>query len=756
MKRKGLVAALPMMLILTVCSIIGLSVYNYKNRDDFIIISHDSGIYDETFLFSIKSLKPGKILYTLNGENPTLDNENAIEYVEPISLNCEADTEVYSFQICCYFEDGTMSEVYERNFIIDILGTERFSTSYVVSIVGDEDKLFGEENGILVRGKKYYNYLEQNPSVNVLNEVVPANYNEDIEVPVHVAVFLNDGEKIVEQNCGMKIYGNYTRQHNQKSFRLYARYMYDAENEFLYPFFENLVTQNGNSIIEEYQRLSFHNSGNDNSYGFVRSALVGELARQAGYPDVLVSESVTVYINGKYQGVYWLQNTFDDKYFKERYGDYAGEMVVCEGTLSQMNLENAENEKEKSDCENYNQFCQWLSTADLSLEENWNKVCETVDLENFARYFAIEYYTINTDWPQNNVKIYRYQCDEVTEEKFRENTVFDGKWRYLLFDIDYGFGLKTFEFYGYDASEYRLKDFLNTDDSNVILFRALCQREEFIELFASNVLILMNTVFEEQNVSAVLDDLNRKHYTELKYMINETDILQGSIWEPWGVGTGGMEKAEEEWGEIRVFANDRPQYIIDELRSVLGCGTNIPIEITTDEGDLIIGNSVVGQEFRGMWLTNVPLQVSCNTKYGYIVQGYLVNGEYVDGESIYLLQEQLSFYTEGVEIHPVFEKIEIESLSIEQYKIEGSQDYIILKNNGSVVIDLADYAITDDLNDISKGSLPSIELKCGEQFWIYGEKYSGTKQEMSVQVPFSWNSEEKIVLFHKQKGIVNE
>ena len=755
MKKKGLFAALPIMLILSVCSIIGLCVYSLNLNKDCVIISHESGIYDENILFSVTSLQPGKILYTLNGEIPTIEGENVIEYTEPILLECKEDTGTYSFKICSFFEDGTSSEVYQRDFIFDANAEERFTTTYVVSIVGDERKLFSEEEGIFVRGNQYYEYLEQNPNANLLDEIIPANYNEDIEVPVHMAMFSNSGEKILDQNCGIKIYGNFTRQHNQKSFRLYARYTYDERNEFCYPLFDNMISQNGNAQIEKWQRLSFHNSGNDNSYGFVRSALMGDLANQAGYPDVLVSESVTVYINGKYQGVYWLQNTFDDKYFKEKYGDYSGEMVVCEGTLSEMYLENAETDIERTHCESYNQFCEWIGTADLSKEENWDRVCNTIDVENFAQYFSLEYYTTNIDWPDNNVKIYRYEGDEMNGETFRENTVFDGKWRFLLFDTDYSLGLKTFEFYGYDASGYRLASFLSTDE-NTVLFRSLCQREEFVELFISNVLTMMNTVFEQQNVSDALYGLNVKRHNELIYMLEKSGLMQGSIWEPWGVGNGGIAKAEEEWAEIVLYAKDRPGYVISELQSVWDCGMQVPIRILTREGDMFIKNISVGQEFEGVWLANVPLQLSCDVENGYVVEGFMVNSDYVEGEELYLSEEQLIQYKDGLEVYPVLEKNEIESIEIVEYKIDGPEDYIILKNNGSVDVQLDDYAITDDLSDISKGSLPAIELNAGECFWIYGEKYSDTMERESFQVPFSWNDTEQVYLYHKQNGLVYE
>lgn len=753
MRRKGLFAALPFLIILTVCSIIGIVVYVNESSRDGLIISHESGIYDDSFELWIENKKPGKILYTVNGEEPAMDNENSIEYTEPLWLICSEITNTYSFQICCFYDDGTKSDVYRRDFILDYNGKERFSTTYVVSIVGDEEKLFGDEEGIFVRGNQFYEYVNAHPDVDVLREVIPANYHEDIEVPVHTAFFLQNGEQIIDQNCGIKIYGNGTRQHNQKSFRIIARYEYDTANEFCYPFFDDIYTENGRAIVDKYQRLSFHNSGDDNCHGFARNTLMGELARQTEYSDTLSSESVTVYINGKYQGVYWLQNTYDDRYFKEKYGDYLGEMVVCEGALDNMNIEMAETDAQVDGCESYNKFCEWISAADLSEEVNWEKVCNTIDVENFAHYFALEYYSANADWPRNNVKIYRYQCNDENDEMFRENTAFDGKWRFLLFDMDYSLGLITFELFGCDASVRRLESFLNNEESATI-FCAMCKREEFKELFISNVITLMNTTFEYQNVSDTLYELNVKRYNELNYMLSETSMMENSIWAAWGIGTGGMKKAEDEWNKIVVYAMNRPQSVISELQSVWDCGNAIPMQISTENGDVYIKNMSIGSEFNGVWLDNVPLQIFVETNSGVSVKGYTVNSEYIEGEILYLFPEQIKQYSEGLHISPIFEQNEVESLVVVEYKLNDSQDYVILRNNGTVALNLNNYIVTDNENNLSKGKLPRVELKPEELFYIYGEKYSGKKKRPYIQVPFSWNDEEEVYLIHQQKGII--
>ena len=54
------------------------------------------------------------------------------------------------------------------------------------------------------------------------------------------------------------------------------------------------------------------------------------------------------------------------------------------------------------------------------------------------QYYAIQIFISNKDWPGNNYKIFRYypqDGEEITSE------FMDGRWRYMLFDAEYAWGL---------------------------------------------------------------------------------------------------------------------------------------------------------------------------------------------------------------------------------------------------------------------------------------------------------------------------
>lgn len=779
-----------MLVLLIGIGLASLLFYKWNENKYSIYISHDSGIYGESIELVVKNFSKGTIYYTTDGSHPHVGNESTQIYDSPIFIEMTENTATYSYQFYCVYEDGEESQVFHRDFVLDKQGIGRFSTQYIVSVTGNEDKLFGYENGIFVRGRQFDEYMETNPDVDVLSEVIPANYLSNEELGVHTAIFLSDGTQIIDQNCGLKIYGNVTRAKNQKSFRLTARTDYDEVNEFSYPFLPQLISDEGKTPMDAFQRLSFHNAGNDNGYAFVRTELVGELARRAGFPDVLAAESAVVFINGRYQGVYWLNNTFDDRYFSEKYGDYAGEFPVCEGTLSEMWVENAQTEAERQCAEEYNAFCQWAENADLTLEENWQQVQRIIDIENFAKYMAIEYYVGNIDWPHNNVKIYRYQC--TPGEKYVEGTVFDGKYRYLLYDTDYGMGLQFMGWFGNNAQDRILQDLCHSNEHTGI-FKSLLQRTEFRNLFISEILSLMNTSFARSSVEKALNDLNSSRYEELRYMMEETDLLKDSLWES---DDNSIANVENEMAVILDFADYRPATVASELQEQWDCGGFVLVEVmnpyietsgssvsATDleatnvwmhEARVCINGTAISANtqlstFVGTYFENIPLTISCDVAPGIIIDGYRVSGgvlesgdisnaslssTYLAGSEVVINPADYVSSGETLQIQVLFHTEAVESLEIHRFHIRGSQDYIVLCNNGQTPVLLSEYSVVDTYDDLSKGQLPYQYLQPGDEFVVYGKEYKGEMEDASYQATYGWATDEPVLLVHSVRGIV--
>lgn len=711
-----------------------------------IYVSPDSGIYQEGIAVEI-NMPSGKetVYYTIDGKEPSEDGSNVREYTEPLFLYADPEKSVYTVRFFSRLWNGTYLEREDRSYLI--LEEGRYpETDYVVCVQGDEDELFGYEEGIFVRGRRWDEYMAENPDANPQHVHIPANYYEDKEVEVYASIFDRDGNEIIAQECGIKIYGSAARVKNQKSFKLIARSCYDQVNEFAYPFFGQLFSDNTGESVQAYQRLSLHNSGQDNGYSFVRNTLCNELALQSGFPDVLVSRSAAVYINGNYLGVYWLQNSYDDRYFSEKYGSYQGEMVICENTMNYMVVSDTQEPMEREVAEQYNSFCSWLRDVDINDDQVWEKVVETIDVDNLLHYAAIEYYINNFDWP-GNVKAYRYVAGE--GEAYREGTVFDGRYRYLLYDLDYGMGLFFIGWIGSDENTEILQDLCDPDYN--LLFASLMQREECRDAFINHVVNLGNVSFSAESVNRELELLNESRWNELEYMMSQTDILKDSVWES---NDNSIENVREELQVIQRFAGDRRAKVLTEMMYTWDCGRLFQAEAERSEaGEVCInGQPIVADSW---YFGGIPMKLTVRTSSGAVVRGYNVNGTYFEGSEVEILADDYLGENEKLIIIPEYEFVEKEQLSIRSFSSRGTQDRVVLENTGSTGIHLEDYFLSDDFGTPFRERLPEAVLEPGECYTVYGIKYEGEMEEGSFQVFFSWAKDEPVILSHIEKGMVD-
>ena len=189
----------------------------------------------------------------------------------------------------------------EDTYAEDIFSSRESFPGLVVSIQADEDTLYGEENGLLT-AKYMYSGREG-------------------ECEVQVYVYDQDGNPLIAQNAGLRISGATSRNAIRKSFRVIARKEYDKQHpKFTYDLWGGRNTVDGTETpITEYSsfvlhsvRLAMDATGIHNSVGY-------SLARKAGIVDASPTTPAAVYINGTYQGAYFLMPAKTDNALAELY-----------------------------------------------------------------------------------------------------------------------------------------------------------------------------------------------------------------------------------------------------------------------------------------------------------------------------------------------------------------------------------------------------------------------------------------------------
>lgn len=722
MKKTGIFLAVSVLLI-GMCAV-GIWLSNIRpggmetESADELVVQTASGFYQREAEVQVTVPKGATVYYTTNCEEPT--PESGSLYQGPFVLSApEAGEQVYVLRFKACYKDGTWSETQTRTYFVGHAIDSRYSTK-VISIVGDPDGLFGYENGIMVPGQAYDEFMEANPGIHP-GGGVEANYTkrgDEAEREVYLEMFDSDGETIFSQNGGIRIAGAASRMCNHKSLRLYARKEYDEiNNKFRFDFFEGLVSDENGTMGQAYKRLLLKNAGQDYGYAFLRSELVSSLADEAGFPDVQHVTPICVYINGEYYGSYWLSNHYDETYFANRYGEYDGEFVILERNDKAKETSVTSTETEISAVKEYNEQYNRFSAMDLTQEANYAALQEFMDVENYLMYFAIENYVGNYDWPENNVKTYRYLAGA---SGYKEGSVFDGRYRMLLYDVDYGFGLMYYyDTIGTLADDMTLEKVIEGGYSP--MFSALMQREDCRKYFVSCTLDLMNGAMRSANVNERLDEMHVSHAEELSRTLAVEGLVGGLLLDPEQMN---MDTVMRNLQQIRSFAEARPQYVLQDVENHFAYGQQYNLTVVSDEGSGQYSRAKVNsvycedERFVGTYLKEIPVTVSACIAPNETFSHWLVNGQRVEDEELVLEGEGV--LSDSVEIVLVTKEAESPRLQIAAVATRGQADYVELTNLSNQQVSTSGYYLSDT-EDQFRYALPVLSLAPGETIRLVGK-----------------------------------
>lgn len=609
------------------------SLRGASQEDEGVVFSKESGTYSESFDLQLSCADPNATIYfTTDGSDPSdvsnemrqvctggsvyiddrADDPNVLAAIDPIlydAVNVKASSDGKSFEstvekpsdedvdkctvikAAAQYADGTCSEVTTNTYFIgemaDHIEGIRESCEAagmdlaVMSISMDADDLFDSTKGIYVKGDIFdqalADYLEEEgeiwDAVNTSRDL-DANYKQkgrDWERETHIDYFESDGTETtceLQQDCGIRIQGNYSRSDYQKGFRLFAREDYGNKN-FKYGFWDSAVDDDGN-VIEKYKKIVLRNGGNcafttKFSDAYWQSLMEGlDCDKQSARPCV-------VYLNGEYWGVYILQDDFCGAYMENKHGVEKDDVVIYKGD-AEANQELGYKLDEgdlPSGVTNEDYYFQDLEDFmsnhdDLSDTADYEAFCELVDKDSALDYFATEVWINNKwDWPGKNWSMWK------TTTIDPNNPYADGKWRFLIYDVEFG-GISGAS----DATANTVKESkllstgtaeygdTNWDKPNVRCFALLMTNSEFREEFKARLESFSETIFEREHAlevaeqfkdvyQPILDQFFKRFPTLWDGEQKTADmVINGNGWDTYGT-----------WANIVAFVEERADYI---------------------------------------------------------------------------------------------------------------------------------------------------------------------------------------------------
>ena len=350
------------------------------------------GVFDggERFEVSLTADPGARIYYTLDcsdpGEGSTLYDGTPI----PVSSNTILRTRVY--------RDGWLPSFMDcQSYLFDVQAAGE--APYVVSLVSDPVGLYSDESGIMVEGP---NAWEKFPHGDYGKG---ANYWMDWEREAHVELFTGDGTA-VSQECGIKLHGRNTRAYDLKSFKVMAKSKY-GKKMFSWPIFRDRPW-------DEYEAFILRYSGQDHRYAFMRDAVLTSMAADTSVM-YMEAEECIVYLNGEYYSAMYIRENISPFSLARREG--------WDGQEDAVDLVKSGSEVKQGSNETYAALKDWLSSHDTATREAYEVIDSAVDIDNFLEYAALQIVI----GPPDTVNVKRYR-----------NPLRDGKWRWVLYDVDRG------------------------------------------------------------------------------------------------------------------------------------------------------------------------------------------------------------------------------------------------------------------------------------------------------------------------------
>jgi hypothetical protein len=267
----------------------------------------------------------------------------------------------------------------------------------------------------------------------------------------------------------------------------------------------------------------------------------------------------------------------------------------------------------------------YIETNDLSDPAKYAYVQTQMDVENFMNYQAAEIYFANADWPHNNIRFWRVKT---TQYQPGAPLGHDGRWRWLLFDVDLGLSHPWSGGYGDNTLSAALsptgRPGLNAPWSTALL-RGLVRSPQFRADFINTIADQLNSSFKENRVTGVVDGI----YNTLAPGMNE-HIRR------WRT----MENSVNAWSNnvrtLRTFASQRPINVRQHVVTQFGLNGFVTLTLNVATGArgyvrvnrLLVDETTPGvtnaapYPWRGTYFRGVPIQLEAVPAPGSLFAGW--------------------------------------------------------------------------------------------------------------------------------------
>lgn len=506
--------------------------------------SKEAGFYAGTVTVILSTQDPqATIRYTTDGSDP---NQYSDRYEAPLPL---VQTTVMKARV---YVPGVMpSMIITKTFFI-----QQNHDLPVISIVTNSDFLDDSEVGIYRQDR------------------LPER--REWERPGTLEFFEADGSLGFQVNIDYRLFGRGAIYLPQKSLAIFIRNTngYDGLNYDLFP---------GTSVTH-FQSFILRSSSDDWRNTMFRDGMIQTLLKDQVDFEYQDYRPAVLYINGEYMGIHNIRDKLNEDYL-------ATHKAVDPGSIDLIYIDNDYTppltEVKSGDDNGYWAMWNFITQNSMINEENYRIASTLIDIDNYQDYCCIEIITGNRSWLHNR-RVWKPKTP-------------DGKFRYLLFDLDYGYIFLN-------------QNILSGMNSKDMIFKSLMKNPTFKAGLIQKLATYSRTVFDTGRVLRFVDSLSGAIRSEIPRHSAK-----------WGSTYSNIFTNLTEWESrvqvMRDFTTSRPAIHEGYIQSFLGQPGKSSIDmqvIPPNSGNIYTDNVLTtSNNLQVSYSNNLPIKLRASANSGY-------------------------------------------------------------------------------------------------------------------------------------------
>jgi len=575
------------------------------SKDPTVTFSKNGGVYKTRFDLTLTADNGYTIYYTTDGSDPRTSttkktytsaitiSQSMGQHAGPLTV---ATSSALGFPVPSSQIIGTVVKAYavKGNLKTPVVTNSYFVSSSLVATydmpivsISTKKEDFTTKTGIYVT-------VMQNP------------YDTKERIVGYVEFFDETGTKQTGQYIQISMNGNGSLANHMKSMRLYFKKDADPSvdgnpGKLKYDIFQGAARDTYGNIIDSFDRILLRNSGNDCPHTMIRDAFMQKASASMNV-DYLEARPVLVFVNGEFWGMYNARERYDDKYFNAHYGILEDNIAILEAPtpLKPNNGKYEVNEGNPGDEKPWEELIKYATSHNLAIQEYFDYVASQVDLDSLVDHFIANMYFANTDWPGNNVKVWRNKNEN-------DPSGFDTKWRFLIQDMDYGCG------FGASVSTDMFRHTLASSAGAVVvrLFNACLKNPQFKQDFYDRFMYVLDNIYTEEKLISIIDSMAAERKSGI--------AITAQRWSGGGLSTSNFNSGVE---GLRSFVRQRGAYVKTHMRTYLNISTKeITVNYQENIGTVSFNGEKIESGFTTTFDTGEKIKITVGIKSGYSFVG---------------------------------------------------------------------------------------------------------------------------------------